>query len=116
MKTRWQDWAMLVFGVWLLLSPLWMPGYASASSVAAWNAYVFGVLIVAFTIAAIGSVQRWEEWLELAMGIWLVVAPFVFAFYDPERGAAWNQIVVGLLVAIDAIWTLAAVSRLQARV
>lgn len=106
-RNRWQDWAMLVLGAWLVVSPFWMDAYASVSSVAAWNAYVLGALVIAMSWAALVRPQRWEEWLNLAAGIWLIIAPFLLGFFATESGAAWNQIVVGVLVGIDAISLLA---------
>lgn len=114
MKTqRWQDWVMLVFGVWLFLSPFWMPAYASTSSVAAWNSYVLGVLVVAFAWAALATRDLWEERVNLVLGIWLIIAPFVLRFYGAETGAAWNQIILGVLIGADAIWMLAAYRRTE---
>lgn len=106
-RNRWQDWAMPLLGAWLFLSPFWMNAYASISSVAAWNAYVLGVLVVALAWGALTRPQRWEEWLNLALGIWLIIAPFLLGFFVSESGAAWNQIIVGLLVGADAIALLA---------
>lgn len=107
MKTqRWQDWVMLIFGIWLFFSPFWMTGYVGASSVAAWNSYIFGVLVTAFAWAALATRQRWEEWIELIIGVWLVISPFVLLFYTNEFGAAWNQMVLGVLIGIDALWAL----------
>lgn len=107
MKTRWQDWVMLVLAAWLCLSPLWMPGYASSVSTAAWNSYAAGILVALFAIVALAAPRRWEEWVEILLGIWLVISPFVMLFYATERGAAWNTIVVGLLIGADAIGVLA---------
>jgi len=109
MKTqRWQDWVMLILGAWLFFSPFWMNGYASTGSAAAWNSYIFGVVAVVLAVAALTTGQRWEEWVELILGIWLIVAPFFLSFYNTEHSAAWNQIIVGVLIAADAIWVLAA--------
>ena len=74
MKTRWQDWFMLALAAWLFISPFWMAGYASSSSVAAWNSYILAVLVAAFAIAALATPQRWEEWVQLVLGVWLVIA------------------------------------------
>lgn len=112
---RWQDWVILVLGAWLFFSPFWMGGYASAGSTAAWNSYIFGVVAIAFAIAALATGQRWEEWVELVLGIWLIISPFVLSFFISEHGAAWNQIIVGLLIAADAIWVLAATQGQQMR-
>lgn len=107
MKQRWQDWVMLVFGAWVFFSPFWMPGYHSHRDVAAWNSYIFGAIAFVLAWAALATRQLWEEWINLLIGIWLVIAPFVLRFYGSETGAASNQIVLGLLIGIDAIWVLA---------
>jgi len=103
---RWQDWVMLVLGAWLFLSPFWMSAYASTAGTAAWNSYVFGALVFIFSWAALANRRLWEEWVNLAIGIWIVIAPFALAFYTHQSGAAWNHVIVGVLVAIDAIWVL----------
>lgn len=112
---RWQDWVMLIFGAWLFFSPFWMAGYASNTSTAAWNSYIFGVLVAIFALAALATPRRWEEWVELALGVWLVISPFVLAFYRVEYGAAWNQIILGVLIAVDSLWALAAYPEQQVR-
>ena len=106
MRTRWQDWGMFALGTWLFIAPFWMAGYASPVSTAAWNSYVLGIMTVIFAIAALARPRRWEEWVEIALGIWLVISPFVLLFYANENGAAWNTIIVGLLIGVDAIWVL----------
>lgn len=105
---RWQDWVMLIFGIWLFVAPFWMGGYDSSGSVAARNSYVLGVLVFAFGWAALATARRWEEWMELILGIWLVISPFVLGFWSSEHGAGWNQLILGVLIGLDAIWALAA--------
>lgn len=103
---RWQDWVMLVFGAWLFFSPWWMTGYASAGSVAAWNSYIFGIATAIVAIIALAAPALWEEWLNLAIGIWLIISPFVLAYWGPEHGAGWNTLILGILIGIDALWAL----------
>ena len=103
---RWQDWVMLILGIWLLAAPFWMSGYASHASVAAGNSYIFGILVIGFAWAALATMNRWEEWVELAIGIWLVVSPFVLRFWGSEHGAAVNTLILGILVLVDATWAL----------
>jgi hypothetical protein len=107
MKARWQDWLILLAGAWLCFSPFWMAGYASPVSTAAWNSYVAGILVALFAILALTAPQRWEEWVEIVLAIWLVISPFVMLFYATENGAAWNTILVGLVIGADAIWIIA---------
>ena len=40
---KWQDWANLVLGLWLVLSPLIL-GFSGTSS-ATWNAVILGLLV-----------------------------------------------------------------------
>ncbi|HEY8100204.1 MAG TPA: SPW repeat protein [Burkholderiaceae bacterium] len=107
MKTqRWQDWVILILGIWLFISPFWMTGYTSTSNAAAWDSYVLGVATVVFAIAALSTGRVWEEWVQLVLAIWLVLSPFFLSFYDTEHGAAINQIIVGILIGADAILVL----------
>lgn len=103
---RWQDWVMLIFGVWLITSPFWMSGYMSAGSIAAWNSYISGVAVVAFAWTALATARSWEEWLALVLGFWLLLAPFILGFYGAQTGAAWNEMVLGVLLVIDSVWVL----------
>ncbi|GMQ75207.1 MAG: SPW repeat protein [Gammaproteobacteria bacterium] len=101
---RWQDWLNLLLGAWLLLAPL--TGVAGAvDGLAAWNSYVSGLAVALFAIAALYRPQLWEEWLNLAIGIWLIIAPFTLGFTD-QTAVTWNQIIVGLIVGGDAVWVM----------
>ncbi len=91
-----------MLGAWLFISPF--VGLGAVNSVIAWNSYVFGVAIVIFAIWALARPQQWEEWINFLIGLWLIVSPFVFAYYVTQQGPATNHIVVGILVAGGAIW------------
>ena len=38
-------------------------------------------------------------WIEVLVGTWLIVAPFVLEYYS-TTGARWNDIIMGLIVGI----------------
>jgi hypothetical protein len=105
MKTRWQDWVILISGVWLSFAPLWMAGYAVAGA-AALNSTVIGVLLVAASWIALLRPRPWEEWVNLVLGTWLVVAPFALGFQDTGT-VVINHVVIGLICAGDAMMALA---------
>jgi hypothetical protein len=46
--------------------------------------------------------------LNVIAGIWLIISPFVLGFWGTEHGAGVNQLILGILIGIDAIWALAA--------
>lgn len=101
-QQRWQDWVNLVLGVWLFLSPFFGIGESQAATT---NSYVFGFIVAAASAWALSRPRIWEEWVNLAVGVWLIIAPLVLGFSN-ETGAMWNHIIVGLVVAGDALWVM----------
>lgn len=95
MKQRWEDWTNLALGAWLFFSPFIM-GYTQNQG-AAWNAYTLGIMLGVFTIWALASPEAWEEWIDSALGLWLVVSPWILGF-SSQTGATWNAVIVGLVV------------------
>lgn len=104
-KEQWREWLMLLFGVWLVVSPFAL-GYAGAGAqMAVWNPVIVGVVVIVFAIAEIMKPQTWEEWISLLLGAWLIAAPFVLG-YTGMTAALWNSVIMGLLIGADAVWTL----------
>lgn len=105
LKTHWRDWLMLLFGVWLVISPF-VFGHAEAGAGAVvWNPVLVGVAVVVFAIAVLRKTQEWEEWILLALGVWMILAPFLLGYAGIVE-AMWNSVIMGLLVGADAIWSL----------
>lgn len=48
--------------------------------------------------------------LNVAAGIWLIVAPFVLGYSGTAR-ALWNDIILGVIVLALAFWSATASSR-----
>ena len=105
-KGAWQDWLMLVIGLWLFFAPFFM-SYDSLNSTAAMSSYFAGGAVAIASGFAIFSPERWEEWLNLVAGLWLIAAPFGLHFYSRETAAAWYHIVAGCLVLAGAVMALA---------
>jgi hypothetical protein len=109
-QRRWQDSLNLILGIWLFVAPFFgIPGLTGA---AAMNSYIFGFLIALFSAIALGRPQKWEEGINLLIGIWLIIAPFALGFFA-MRGTAWNQIVAGIIIFVDAVWAMAQRPRTQ---
>jgi hypothetical protein len=100
---RWQDWANLLLGLWLFASP-WILGFA-ADLTPAWNAYVLGVAIVVFAAIAVYMPKAWEEAVNIILGIWMIVSPWVLGF-STHMVATRNAVIVGILVTAFAIWAM----------
>ncbi len=104
-NVTWPDWASLVLGAWLLVSP-WLLGFAGTAQ---WNAMVIGAIVVIVTLGALMEWHAWEEWVDMLVGLWLVISPWVLGFAFGADGAlvaaAWNAILVGAGVAVLAAWS-----------
>lgn len=100
---RWQDLFGFLTGLWLFLSP-WLMDYTPLSH-AAWNAYIIGAALVVFEAVALVYPAIWEELLDTALGVWLLVSPFALGF-AAERVAAMNAVIVGAIVIALAVWGL----------
>lgn len=125
-RNHWQDWANLVLAIWLFVSP-WVLNFGgailmsnggggpvgSAPMAATWNACIVAVIVAVMAVAAISRLQQWEEAINMLLGIWLFVAPWVLGFTG-LREAAWDHWIVGALVFVLAIWDLQTVPRMTA--
>ena len=72
---------------------------------AAWNAWIVGVVVAVLAIWAIAVFAEWQDWLNGILGVWLIIAPWVLGF-GGLAAAAWNHVIVGLLVLVLAAWEL----------
>ena len=96
---RWQDWASFTLGLWLALSP-WIVGYTEHES-ATGNAVFLGLALALGCHFEAAFDESAPEWINLAAGLWLVIAPFVLGFGSVPVPTA-NSIAVGSLVAVLA--------------
>ncbi len=93
----------IIAGLGLLLSP-WYLAYA-AETYAAWNAWIVGAAVALIAIAALFAFHRVEEWANVALGFWAVIAPWVLGF-SALTSATWAHVVAGLVVAVLAAVSL----------
>lgn len=104
-NAKWCDVANLILGAFLFFSP-WMFGFEAGA--ASRNAYVAGIAIAILAIAALAAFAVWEEWLNLIVGLWTLIAPWVLGF-EGNRTAMTIHVVVGIAVAALAaieIWMI----------
>lgn len=92
----WEDGATFILGVFVAASP-WVLDPGEGIHVAL-NAVIIGLLICAVSALEIGALQKWEDWLNLALGVWLVVSPPVLG-YSHATSLATTHYVLGVLIA-----------------
>lgn len=101
----WPNWLTILLAIWLFISP-WALA-AEARGAWAWNFWVVSIVMAVLSIAALSRVAEWEDWVNLALGAWLFISPWIFG-YTALVQPAWNSYIVGLLVVLISIWGIAA--------
>jgi SPW repeat len=98
---HWEDWIGAALGLWLLASPSVIPyGVPAASQ----NAFLGGVLLLAIAFVEITTFRAWEEWINVVLGAWLVVSPWVLG--ATVVIATTNLVIVGLLILALALYEI----------
>jgi len=102
---QWEDWTSWALGIWLLLSPWAL--FFDKDATATRNALAVGLLIILVELFELSILHGWEEWINVALGAWLVVSPW--ALGTANVAARINSVVVGLLVlalALHELWEM----------
>jgi uncharacterized membrane protein HdeD (DUF308 family) len=99
------SWLVAIVGLWELLAAFVL-GY-SATSAAMWNAVIIGLALMILGIWAAVSEEKTTDktldWVNLLLGIWLIISPFVLG-YMSVSAALWNDVIVGLAVVVLTAW------------
>jgi SPW repeat len=96
-NAKWCDVANLILGAVLFFSP-WIFGFDAGR--ASENAHIAGIVIAVLAIAALAAFAVWEEWLNLIVGLWTLVSPWVLGFQGTR--AMTVSVAIGIAVAILA--------------
>jgi SPW repeat len=87
----------ILLGLFLFLSP-WF--FAYAQSISKVDAWASGLAIALISIAAILAFSDWEEWLNLLLGLWLMLAPWILGI---THTPAYVSIGVGIAITYIAL-------------
>jgi hypothetical protein len=97
---RWQDFASLLVGVWLVLSPFAL----GLEGAALWITVTLGLCVVLFAIEAFVIPSYLEEWGEILLGLALVVVPWTVGY--EQVTATVSSVLSGILVISFAVWEI----------
>jgi hypothetical protein len=100
---RWQDQLILVLGLWLIVSP-WALAYP-AGSLQMTNAIVSGLILAVLSAFELYKTYFWAVVVNLLVGIWVVISPWVLRIAD-TRTVMWNELIVGIAVVVLALWEM----------
>ncbi len=100
------DLAILGLALLLFVSP-WLLDY-SGLVIAAATAWISAIVIAVATVAATIHFSEWEEWVNLAVSGWLIIAPWVLDFrYLNSAAAAFVGIGCFIFaISVSDLWGL----------
>ena len=97
---RWQDYATIIFGVALFVTPLVFGDTSQGTATTA--AYILGVLLIlSGLLAAAMREANTVEWIPVILGVITFISPFVFGF-TAVTAVAWAAYIVGVLAVVNA--------------
>lgn len=109
----------IIAGLWLIIAPFAL-GYSNIDA-AMWNDVLVGIAVVILAGIRTATPGRYTgfSWTNVALGVWLIIAPFVLQYGAAAVGNAgaafWNDILLGIAVAALAWASAASTSRIAHR-
>jgi hypothetical protein len=94
----------LIAGLWLIISPFWMDFLGHP--VALWNTVIVGAMVGLLSLirACYPAESVGLSWINLILGIWLIVSPF-FLPYGLFEVAVHNDVITGIVIGVLSIWS-----------
>ena len=106
---RWQDFATLFLGGWLMVSPFFLHRPIVDNALFN-NSLILGLFVALAAAAAIIRPNAWKEWILVALASWLIASSYFLGSNHEANGyftaLAMSQLVVGLLIMIDGAFGL----------
>ena len=102
MLRRWRSESVLDLYNLLLAAVLFgAPSFlAQASRTVELDLWLSGAAIIILSLAAMIAFSVWEEWVNLALALWLIASPWILGF--PHTSAMHFAIGIGLAIAFLA--------------
>jgi hypothetical protein len=97
------DLVNLVLAACLFVSP-WIFGFAG-ETMPAWNAWIVGIALGILAVAARLAFAEWQDWVSLALGLWLFASLWVLDF-GGNMNALWTHLGLGVLSAALSAWAI----------
>jgi hypothetical protein len=86
------SWVNMLLGIWVIISPF-VFGIHGPKGI--WNNVITGAVVGVLAIVRWSMHQSGWSWLNLILGIWLVISPFVLFL---SGAAMWNNVILGILI------------------
>ena len=100
---RGQDMVTLILAFCLFISP-WVVGFI-ADTTPSWNAWIAAIVLGAFAVMTLSAFAEWEEWVNMAVGLWLIASPWLLGFMA-NTNAMWTHVILGICTAALSAWAV----------
>ena len=91
------SWVNILLAIWVIVSPF---VFSIHTPKAVWSNIIAGILVGILALVRWSVHQTGWSWLNMALGIWLVISPFVFFL---SGAAMWNNVLAGIIIAALAL-------------
>ena len=96
------SWANVILGIWLIISPFVVTAFSQLMNFRA-NNIILGILVgLVALFRASGAARGQWSWANVALGIWLIISPFVLGV-SSNVTAVWHNVIIGIVVALLAL-------------
>jgi hypothetical protein len=94
----------IIAGLWLIITPFWMGYFTTPAPF--WNTFLVGIAVTVLSLirASYPAQNVGLSWINLVLGLWLIVSPFLLPYQNlavPMR----NDLIVGILVGLLSLWS-----------
>ncbi len=90
----WQGWTVGILGIWGIIAPFIIKTRTGNM----WNDIIIGIIVAVVGFMMIRE-HAWQGWTAGILGIWWIIAGFIPPL-TTGAGNIWNDIIVGVIVAI----------------
>ena len=98
----WRGWLALIFSIWLIIASL-IPGIVGSKVANLTDFLIVGIVLLVAGIFMLGT-SKLAGWIELILGIWLIIAAFIPGITGVKGAALGNGLTVGILGLIFAFF------------
>ncbi len=92
----------VIAGIWLIISPFVLAFYRDPA--ATWDLIIVGIIVLILAATRVAGPLRtaWASWINLILGIWLIISPWVYRA-GGLPAPVWNNVILGIIVGVLAI-------------
>jgi len=90
----------IVAGVWVFLSPF-IFRFSDIPS-ALWTNLIAGAIVIilaSIRLSDQGSKMTWPSWVNVIVGVWLLISPFMLNL-SATPAFMWNNVILGIIIMV----------------